>query len=162
MILRIELENYLAEVQKEGEDCEVSWRVREILEAPRDAPQDAPVDQHLDRGPQIWTRWPTGGTLQGTFPPLFGGWTPTYGGDLCKGGHPPSTGYKDDQGRDRCNRCGRFLDLRRCHCGQQSHSGALGGVARSFCDVRSRLDRADVGDHPELFPDPGVLQSEQT
>lgn len=87
------------------------------------------------------------------FPPLFGGWTPTYGGDLCKGGHPPNSGYKDDQGRDLCNRCGRFLDLRRCRCGQESHSGALGGVARSFCDVRARFDRADAADQMDLFWD---------
>lgn len=75
-------------------------------------------------------------------PPLFGGWTPTYEGDPCGGGHVGH--YADENGDERCNRCGRLVDLRRCLCGEETHRGS---VARSYCPLRMRFDQRDAEVH---------------
>lgn len=71
--------------------------------------------------------------------PLFGGWTPTYEGDPCKGGHPPQS-VQDG----KCGRCGRSVDPRRCLCGEESHRS---GLSRSMCPTRMRFDQRDAEDH---------------
>lgn len=81
--------------------------------------------------------------------PLFGGWTPTYDGDMCKGGHPPQS-IKDYV----CGRCGRTIDARRCLCGDPLHRG---GLSRSMCGNRMRFDKRDVELHAELFNEEGEL-----
>lgn len=79
-------------------------------------------------------------------PPLFGGWTPTYEGDPCGGGHVGN--YQDENGDERCHRCGRLVDLRRCLCGEESHRS---GLSRSYCPNRMRFDQRDAEDHAVLF-----------
>lgn len=81
-----------------------------------------------------------------SIPPLFGGWTPTYEGDMCKGGHPGPQHLLN--GRPTCNRCGRHLDLRRCLCGEETHRS---GLSRSFCSNRMRFDQRDAEDHAHMF-----------
>lgn len=75
--------------------------------------------------------------------PLFGGWTKTYEGDLCQGGHPG--GHYEEEGWHRCHRCGRKLDLMRCSCGNEGHTE----VSRSFCPVRVRMDQRDIRIHTD-------------
>jgi hypothetical protein len=78
--------------------------------------------------------------------PLFGGWTPTYEGDPCSGGHPPQS-IDDDELGFYCGRCGRALDMTRCLCGEESHRG---GLSRSMCPNRMRFDKRDAEDHASL------------
>lgn len=71
--------------------------------------------------------------------PMFGGWTPTYEGDPCMGGHPPQAVREG-----RCGRCSRAVDERRCLCGDPSHRG---GLSRSMCPTRMRFDQRDAQEH---------------
>lgn len=75
--------------------------------------------------------------------PLFGGWSPTYEGDMCKGGHPPQS-VSDGE----CGRCGRAIDLSRCLCGEESHRS---GLSRSMCPNRMRLDMRDAETHADVI-----------
>ncbi len=70
--------------------------------------------------------------------PIFGGWTPTYEGDLCQGGHPQS--ITDHE----CGRCGRKVDPFPCLCGDPDHRGQL---SRSMCPTRMRFDKRDAEVH---------------
>lgn len=72
----------------------------------------------------------------------MGGWTPTYEGDPCQGGHPGfhTMGQEDGQTVPRCNRCGRVVVLRPCGCTE--HQGSA--LGRSYCPVRMRMDHQDV------------------
>lgn len=82
-----------------------------------------------------------------TIPPLFGGWTPSYNGDPCMGGHTPQSTHKYGT-KAYCGRCERQLDLRRCLCGEETHRG---GLARSFCPNRMRFDQRDAETHANLI-----------
>lgn len=81
--------------------------------------------------------------------PLFGGWTPTYENDLCKGGHPPQSVVSG-----KCRRCSRLVDERRCLCGDPAHRG---GLSRSMCPTRMRFDQRDAELHADLFNERGEL-----
>lgn len=68
-----------------------------------------------------------------------GGWTPTYEGDMCSGGHPPqSIGMEGNL--PCCNRCGRLIDRTPCGCGEPGHEA----LSRSFCPTMIRLDHATI------------------
>lgn len=71
--------------------------------------------------------------------PIFGGWTPTYEGDMCQGGHPPQS-ITDNE----CGRCGRKVDPAPCLCGDPTHRGQL---SRSMCPTRMRFDKRDAEEH---------------
>lgn len=79
---------------------------------------------------------------------LFGGWTPTYEGDPCQGGHPGFHHIAPHLEADgntitqvpRCNRCGRVMDLRRCGCPEHENSQ----LSRSYCPTRVRQDQTEV------------------
>lgn len=75
--------------------------------------------------------------------PIFGGWTPAYLGDPCRGGHPPQSIHGEGAAAE-CGRCGRRLDLRRCLCGEEDHRS---GLSRSFCPNRMRFDQRDADEH---------------
>lgn len=69
-----------------------------------------------------------------------GGWTPTYEGDMCQGGHPPQSVHDDGTGVPECGRCGRAVDRTPCGCGEVGHEA----LSRSFCPTMIRLDHATI------------------
>ena len=71
---------------------------------------------------------------------IAGGWTPTWDGDLCKGGHPPQSIRTDGADGTICDRCGRQVDLTPCGCGAKGHEA----LSRSFCPNRVREDQTAV------------------
>lgn len=74
-------------------------------------------------------------------PPEYGGWTPWHPTitDPCASGHPGDN-HRDGEGRLRCNRCDRLLDL--TPCGHAGH----GATPRAYCDLAITADRAAVAE----------------
>ena len=55
--------------------------------------------------------------------------------DPCAGGHP-GTSYFDEIGEPRCRRCGRWIDLAPCGCGERGHEV----LAAAFCSTERNRD----------------------
>lgn len=73
-------------------------------------------------------------------PPPDGGWTPSYEGDMCIGGHPPQSVHTNPDGTEECGRCGRAIDRTVCGCDDPGHEY----LSRSFCPIVMQRDKMTI------------------